>query len=271
MWCAPRSQSGCARPTRPAAGSARSRADGDPPRSRRGRRSCSGCWWCPGRSKRRTRPTVLLPRWCPSWTTRARQSSRTAGACALRTAEEIRSPCECGAEVHQTDVGVDGVGEGERGDRGDHAVDIVEADLEKRRNGEQEFGWVRSRAGGKDVEVKRRRTEGSDEVVVERSGRVEAQGIRGPVDRERSDSDDAFGGGRTTEDDQAGVRTDEVEWVERVERCTGPVDIVETTLEEQWNREDILSAVRSRGALIDVEVERGRTGGSSGVVVERQV
>src|ERR1700734_2169939 len=270
MPCAPRSRSGCARPTRPAAGSARARVDGAPPRPRRGRRSCSGCWWCPGRSKRRTRPTVLLPRSCPSWTTRARQSSRTAGACALQTAEEIRRPRDCGAEVHQTDVGIDGVDGGERGDRGDHAVDIVNAHLEKRRDREQDFGCVRSRAGGKDVEVKRRRIEGSDEGVVERSGWSGAKGIRGPVDRERSDGDDALGGGRTTEGDQAGVRTDEVEWVERVERCAGPVDIVETTLEEQRNREDVPSAVRSRGALIDVEVKRGRAERPSGVVVERQ-
>src|SRR6202042_3573791 len=145
---------------------------------------------------------------CPSWTTGARQSSRTAGAYALQTAEEIRRPRDRRAEIHQADVGIDGIEGGERGDRGDHAVDIVNADLEKRRNGEQDFGGVRSRATGKDVEVERRRIEGSDEVVVERSGCVEAQGIRGPVDRKRSDGDDALGGGRPTEGDQAGVRTD---------------------------------------------------------------
>src|SRR3984885_8013799 len=246
MSCAPRSRSGCAR------------ADGDPPRRRRGRRSCSGCWWCPGRSKRRTRPTVLLPRSCPSWTTRARQSPRTAGGCALQTAEEIRRPRDRGADVHQADVRADRVEGAERGERGDHAVDIVNADLEKRGNREQDFGCVRSRAAGKNVEVKRRRTEGSDEIVVERSGSVEAQGIRGPVDRERTDSDDALGGGRTTEGDQARVGTYEVEWVERVERCAGPVDLVDATLEQQRNREDVLGAVRSRGALIDVEVKRCR-------------
>ena len=54
--CAPRSRPGCARPSPPAAGSARARADGGRPRRRRGRRSCSGCWWCPGRSRRRTLP-----------------------------------------------------------------------------------------------------------------------------------------------------------------------------------------------------------------------
>ncbi len=30
------------------------------PRRRRGRRSCTGCWWCPGRWLRRSRPRVLL-------------------------------------------------------------------------------------------------------------------------------------------------------------------------------------------------------------------
>jgi hypothetical protein len=45
--------------------------------------------------------------------------------CALQTAEEVRRPRDCGAEVHQADVGIDRVDGGERGDRGDHAVDIV--------------------------------------------------------------------------------------------------------------------------------------------------
>ena len=48
--CAPRSPPGCARPSRPAAGSARARAGDGPPRRPGDRRSCSGCWWCPGRS-----------------------------------------------------------------------------------------------------------------------------------------------------------------------------------------------------------------------------
>ena len=55
--CVPRSPPGCVPPSPPAAGSARVRAGGVPPRDRRGRRSCRACWWCPGRSPRRSRPT----------------------------------------------------------------------------------------------------------------------------------------------------------------------------------------------------------------------
>src|SRR5271167_1620292 len=108
MSFAPRSRSGCAR------------VDDDPPRRRRGRRLCSGCWWCPGRSKRRTRPTVLLPRSCPSWTTRARQSSRTSAAA---------EPASALTEEGQTRVGGDEVDAQEVIDIAKRTVDVVDAEL----------------------------------------------------------------------------------------------------------------------------------------------
>ena len=100
-------------PSRPGAGSAVFAAGRGPPRGRHGRRSCSGCWSCPGRLLPRSRPCGNLSEPCwvrdprcgvPEFTWQQPGLARLAGCLSARTRPS--GPREWEADVLLTDGGV---------------------------------------------------------------------------------------------------------------------------------------------------------------------